>query len=53
MKSGVQAAPLDRLTSGPEVTKGHRLLDFVSLTKPRLNLLVLLTTLGGVYLAAP
>lgn len=27
--------------------------DFVELTKPRLNLLVLLTTLGGVYLGSP
>jgi heme o synthase len=27
--------------------------DFVTLTKPRLNLLVLVTTLAGVYLAAP
>ena len=53
MKSGAQAAPLDQLTSGPEATRGHRLLDFLSLTKPRLNLLVLLTTLGGVYIAAP
>ena len=30
-----------------------RALDFVALTKPRLNLLVLLTTLAGLYLAAP
>jgi len=28
-------------------------LDFLTLTKPRLNLLVLLTTLGGLYLASP
>jgi protoheme IX farnesyltransferase len=27
--------------------------DFVTLTKPRLNLLVLVTTLGGLYLASP
>lgn len=27
--------------------------DFLTLTKPRLNLLVLITTLGGLYLAAP
>ena len=27
--------------------------DFVSLTKPRLNLLVLVTTLAGLYLASP
>ena len=31
----------------------HRAADFVMLTKPRLNLLVLITTLAGVYLAAP
>jgi protoheme IX farnesyltransferase len=31
----------------------HWVLDFVTLTKPRLNLLVLITTLGGLYLAAP
>jgi protoheme IX farnesyltransferase len=30
-----------------------RLADFVALTKPRLNLLVLATTLVGLYLAAP
>ncbi len=29
------------------------LADLVTLTKPRLNLLVLLTTLGGLYLASP
>ena len=31
----------------------RRMLDFVALTKPRLNLLVLVTTLAAVYLAAP
>jgi protoheme IX farnesyltransferase len=31
----------------------RRSADFLTLTKPRLNLLVLMTTLGGVYLAAP
>jgi protoheme IX farnesyltransferase len=30
-----------------------RTADFVTLTKPRLNLLVLFTTLGGLYLASP
>ena len=35
------------------VTRGHRSADFLTLTKPRLNLLVLMTTLGGLYLAAP
>jgi heme o synthase len=32
---------------------GIRRADFLTLTKPRLNLLVLVTTLGGLYLAAP
>jgi len=31
----------------------RRALDLVALTKPRLNLLVLITTLGGLYLASP
>src|SRR5688500_10264244 len=31
----------------------HRLADFVALTKPRLNLLVLVTTLAGLFLASP
>jgi protoheme IX farnesyltransferase len=31
----------------------RRFADFVTLTKPRLNLLVLLTTLAGLYLASP
>jgi protoheme IX farnesyltransferase len=31
----------------------HRFADFVTLTKPRLNLLVLVTTLAGLYLASP
>jgi heme o synthase len=31
----------------------HWALDFIALTKPRLNLLVLVTTLAGLYLAAP
>ena len=30
-----------------------RTIDFLTLTKPRLNLLVLVTTLGGLYLASP
>jgi len=38
----------------PSATKrAHRTADFVALTKPRLNFLVLITTLGGMYLAAP
>jgi protoheme IX farnesyltransferase len=35
------------------VTPTYRASDFVTLTKPRLNLLVLITTLAAVYLAAP
>jgi protoheme IX farnesyltransferase len=34
-------------------TAAGRLADFVALTKPRLNLLVLVTTLAGLYLASP
>jgi protoheme IX farnesyltransferase len=42
----------------PAAPAGHvavnrRSADFLALTKPRLNLLVLMTTLGGLYLAAP
>jgi heme o synthase len=35
------------------VDRSSRALDFVALTKPRLNLLVLLTTIAGLYLASP
>ena len=35
------------------VARSHRALDFLALTKPRLNLLVLITTLAGLYLASP
>jgi len=41
----VDAPPIVRATSTSS--------DFWSLTKPRLNFLVLITTLGGLYLAAP
>ncbi|HKE83039.1 MAG TPA: heme o synthase [Vicinamibacterales bacterium] len=34
------------------VSERHAL-DFLTLTKPRLNMLVLITTLGGLYLASP
>ena len=46
MKTHAQAAP------GAAV-HGTSVADFVTLTKPRLNLLVLITTLGGLYLASP
>ena len=35
------------------VARSNRALDFLALTKPRLNLLVLVTTLAGLYLASP
>jgi len=35
------------------IAASHRPSDFLTLTKPRLNLLVLMTTLGGLYLASP
>jgi protoheme IX farnesyltransferase len=37
----------------PGAVRTARPSDFLTLTKPRLNLLVLITTLGGMYLAAP
>jgi heme o synthase len=52
MKLGVPAAAVQRPGDVPVATQ-HRLADFVMLTKPRLNLLVLVTTLAGLYLAAP
>ncbi len=36
-----------------QVRRAQRTADFVTLTKPRLNFLVLITTLGGMYIAAP
>jgi protoheme IX farnesyltransferase len=48
MKVGVAGA-----NSSVTTTTDRRLADFVTLTKPRLNLLVLLTTLAGLYLASP
>ena len=44
----VGIAPAHRVARAPTRTS-----DFLALTKPRLNLLVLMTTLGGLYLAAP
>jgi len=35
------------------VKPAYRATDFITLTKPRLNFLVLITTLAGMYLAAP
>ena len=57
MKLSVRAAGIQTPTAGVSGTVStavqHRFIDFVSLTKPRLNLLVLITTLAGLYLAAP
>ena len=43
----------DELGSQHGARSAHRGADFVALTKPRLNLLVLITTLAGLYLASP
>jgi heme o synthase len=51
MKSSAAFVP--RVVAASDATRGQRTTDFVTLTKPRLNLLVLVTTLGGMYLAAP
>ena len=58
MKLGASAAGVHpRSTAGSSTTSAtgatHRFADFVALTKPRLNLLVLVTTLAGLYLASP
>jgi heme o synthase len=46
------ASPDRSADTGPAVLPG-RPADFLTLTKPRLNLLVLFTTLAGLYLASP
>ena len=52
MKSS--AAVVSPTVVGIERTRRiSRSADFVTLTKPRLNFLVLITTLGGMYIAAP
>src|SRR5919201_2710111 len=62
MKSSVAVVSrADARAAGPasveiQRTRSRRITrsaDFVTLTKPRLNFLVLITTLGGMYLAAP
>jgi protoheme IX farnesyltransferase len=52
VKAGASAAGTPAVRAGGRVTSDH-FGDLVALTKPRLNLLVLLTTLAGLYLAAP
>jgi heme o synthase len=51
MKSSAAFVP--SVTAPADATRAQRTADFVTLTKPRLNFLVLITTLGGMYLAAP
>lgn len=51
MKSS--AAVVSPVVVTPEIRRAHRSADFLTLTKPRLNFLVLITTLGGMYIAAP
>ena len=48
--SAAVAAPV---VAHVHVRPAQRTADFVTLTKPRLNFLVLITTLGGMYIAAP
>jgi heme o synthase len=50
----VAATPVGSVAAAtPRAAPHARSSDFLALTKPRLNLLVLITTLGGMYLAAP
>jgi protoheme IX farnesyltransferase len=53
MKSSAEAAVVSSVVVSADVRPAHRAADFVTLTKPRLNLLALFTTLGGMYIAAP
>jgi protoheme IX farnesyltransferase len=47
------AAVASTVVMPADVKSAHRTADFVTLTKPRLNFLVLITTLAGMYIAAP
>jgi protoheme IX farnesyltransferase len=51
MKPGAHVAVAEGWN--PEAVASHRLADFITLAKPRLNLLVLITTAAGLYLASP
>ena len=53
MKASMQAADLAIAPAHRATQASTKTSDFLALTKPRLNLLVLMTTLGGLYLAAP
>jgi heme o synthase len=52
MKTHAATVPPVRAASA-DAQHASRAADFVTLAKPRLNLLVLITTLAGVYLASP
>ncbi len=49
----VDGAAVPAPDSTRSVAWSNRAVDFLALTKPRLNLLVLVTTLAGLYLASP
>ncbi len=51
--AGLHARPPAGTNASVTAVTDRRFADFVTLTKPRLNLLVLLTTLAGLYLASP
>ena len=47
------SAVVSSVVASADVRPSYRAADFVTLTKPRLNFLALITTLGAMYLAAP
>jgi protoheme IX farnesyltransferase len=47
------AAVVSAVVASADVRPSYRAADFVTLTKPRLNFLALITTLGAMYLASP
>ena len=49
----VSVSPVATVAHRAQPAAYTRTADFLALTKPRLNLLVLITTLAGLYLAAP
>ena len=51
--AGIQTPTAAGVSATVSTASHHRFVDFIALTKPRLNLLVLITTLAGLYLAAP
>lgn len=53
MKPAVDVSPVVGVAPRQAAAMPARPSDLLTLTKPRLNLLVLLTTLAGMYLAAP